>query len=89
MDFWLLIFFMNNFNLTIISLKEILFDGLAVSVSVPAIEGELAVLKNHIPLITLLKNGQIKVKSNGVETLFNIQKGLLEVNPIRTTILVS
>ena len=88
---------MNNFNLTIISLKEILYDGSAVSVSVPGAEGELTVLKNHIPLITLLKAGQIKVKVNNVEDidegneeqLFNVQKGILEVNQNRTTILVS
>lgn len=80
---------MNNFNLIIISLKEILYDGFAASVSVPGIEGELTVLKNHIPLVALLKEGQIKVKKNGIETLFNIQRGLLEVNPLKTTILVS
>jgi len=80
---------MNNFNLIIISLKEILFDGLAVFVSVPGLEGELTVLKNHIPLITLLKTGQIKVKVDGKEQIFNIQKGLLEVNFARTTILIS
>lgn len=77
------------FNLTIISLKEILYDGFAVSVSVPGAEGELTVLKNHIPLITLLKFGQIKVKVDSKEHLFNVQKGLLEVNQNRTTILVS
>lgn len=80
---------MNEFNLTIISLKEILFDGSAVSVSAPGKEGELTVLKNHIPLITLLKTGQIKVKNGNTEQTFNIQKGLLEVNSARTTILVS
>lgn len=80
---------MNGFNLTIISLKEILYDGSAVSVSVPGAEGELTVLKNHIPLISTLKAGQIKIKNNGAETLFNIQRGLLEVHPARATILVS
>lgn len=80
---------MNNFSLTIISLKEILYDSSAVSVSVPGEEGELTVLKNHIPLITLLKTGQIKVKNGDSEQTFNIQKGLLEVNPTRTTILIS
>lgn len=80
---------MNEFNLSIISLKEILFDGAAVSVSVPGEEGELTILKNHIPLITLLKTGQIKVKIDSNEQIFNIQKGLLEVNPARTTILIS
>ncbi len=80
---------MNNFNLSIISLKEILYDGAAVLVSVPGMEGELTILKNHIPLITLLKSGKIKVRDNDAERLFDIQKGLLEVNLNKTTILVS
>lgn len=80
---------MNNFNLTIISLKEILYDGTAVSVSVPSVDGELTVLKNHIPLITLLKSGEIKVKTDNKEQVLSIQKGLLEVNQNRTTILIS
>lgn len=80
---------MNDFNLTIISLKEILYDGAVISVSVPGVEGELTILKDHIPLITLLKAGQIKIKSGDTEHLFNIQKGLLEVNPNKTTILIS
>lgn len=80
---------MNTFNLTVISLKEILFNGSVVLVSVPGIKGKLTILKNHIPLITLLKTGQIKIKSGETETLFNIQRGLLEVNPLKTTILVS
>lgn len=80
---------MNEFNLSIISLKEILFDGFAASVSVPGVEGELTILKDHVPLITLLKAGQIKVKSGNEEHIFNIQKGLLEVNSARTTILIS
>ena len=81
---------MNNFLLKIIGLKETLFDGRAVSVNLPSSEGELTILKDHLPLITALKKGKIKVKDeNNQEHLFEIQKGFLEVNPNKVTILVN
>lgn len=79
---------MNNFYLKIIGLKETLFDGRAVSVNLPSSEGELTILKNHVPLITALKRGKIKVKDeNNQKHYFEIQKGFLEVNPNKVTIL--
>ena len=79
---------MAMFPLKIISLKETLFDGRAVSVNLPSSEGELTILKDHLPLITALKRGKIKVKDeNDQEHLFEIQKGFLEVNPNKVTIL--
>ena len=79
---------MNNFYLKIISLKEMLFDGKAVLVNLPSSEGELTILKDHLPLITALKKGKIKVRDeNNQEHFFEIQKGFLEVNPNKVTIL--
>jgi F-type H+-transporting ATPase subunit epsilon len=76
------------FPLKIISLKETLFDGRAVSVNLPSSEGELTILKDHLPLITALKKGRIKVKDgNNQEHSFEIQRGFLEVNPNKVTIL--
>ena len=79
---------MNNFPLKIISLKQTLFDGRAVSVNLPSSEGEMTILKDHLPLITALKKGKIKVKDeSNQEHLFEIQRGFLEVNPNKVTIL--
>ena len=81
---------MNYFPLKIISLKQTLFDGLAMSVNLPSSEGELTILKNHLPLITDLKGGKIKVKDeNEKEYSFEIQKGFLEVNPEKVVILLN
>lgn len=81
---------MSHFPLTIISLKETLFNRNAKSVVLPASEGELTILKNHIPLITPLKRGGIKVRDeNNQEHFFEIQNGFLEVNPRKVTILIN
>lgn len=79
---------MNKFPLKIISLKQTLFDGRAISINLPSSEGELTILKDHLPLIIALKKGEIKVKDeNNQEHYFEIQKGVLEVNPNKVTIL--
>ena len=81
---------MNNFYLKIISLNQTLFNGKAISVNLPASEGELTILKDHLPLITDLKRGKIKVKDeNNEEHFFEIQKGFLEVNPDKVIILLN
>lgn len=70
-------------------MKEILFDNYVQSVTIPGSEGELTILKNHLPLITFLKKGKIKVKDkNNQEHFFEIQKGFLEVKQNRVTILL-
>lgn len=80
---------MNNFYLKIINLKQTLFDGRAISVNLPSSEGELTILKDHLPLIAPMKKGKIRVKDeNNQEHSFEIQKGFLEVNPNKVTILI-
>ena len=67
---------MNNFHLQIISIKEPLFNGEVALVSVPSVNGELTILNGHIPLITNLKKGKIKVRSEkNEEHFFEVQKG--------------
>ena len=79
---------MNDFPLKIIGLKQTLFDGKAISVNLPSSEGELTILKDHLPLIVALKKGRIKVKDkDSQEHSFEIQKGFLEVNPNKVTVL--
>jgi F0F1-type ATP synthase epsilon subunit len=49
------------FKVSIIDHERKLYEDLASQVSLPGVEGELAVLDFHAPLITLLKTGQISV----------------------------
>jgi F-type H+-transporting ATPase subunit epsilon len=49
------------FKVSIFDHERKLYEALASQVSLPGVEGELAVLDFHAPLITLLKTGQISV----------------------------
>ncbi len=52
---------MKNFTLKITTPNGPAFDGEAVQLSVRAIDGELAVMADHIPMVTALKNGECRV----------------------------
>lgn len=78
----------HTFKLTISKVNEQLFSGDALSVNVPGTEGEMTILANHEPLITMLKRGVITVKTDMEPKTFTIEKGLLETSNGQVTVLV-
>jgi F-type H+-transporting ATPase subunit epsilon len=68
-------------NLSIYSIKGTVFEGNVDWVNLPGSEGQLTILPKHIPLITYLKNGKIRVKRNDEVLSFEINSGILEVRP--------
>jgi len=50
--------------LEIVSPEATLFKGEVVAVTVPGINGEFEMLNNHAPLISLLKDGLVKISGN-------------------------
>lgn len=77
-----------SFALTISKVNEQLFGGDAYSVTLPGSEGEMTILANHEPLISMLKRGIITVRDSDGTKQFPIEKGLLETSNGKVTILV-
>jgi F-type H+-transporting ATPase subunit epsilon len=71
----------------IISQDRIVFQGDADMVLLPGTDGEMGILPHHAPLLTTLKYGIIKVRSQGQETIFTVAGGIAEVQPAVVTIL--
>jgi len=46
--------------------------------------GQIAVLPNHIPLLTRLEHGELRVKTEGKELYFTLFEGFLNVSPDNT-----
>jgi len=76
-------------RLSILTLDKSLFEGEARSVSVPGIYGRLQALEHHIPLITALKKGIIRVQTQKGSEEFEVENGVLEIKPEEINILVS
>lgn len=80
---------MKTFHLTVAKIDESLFDGSAVSVTVPAVEGEMTILAEHTAFISSLKKGVITVRTQAGEQFFQVENGgTIEVSSSRVTVLL-
>jgi F-type H+-transporting ATPase subunit epsilon len=56
-------------------------------VLLPGTEGEMGILPNHSPLLSTLKFGILKVRTQGKEEFFTVAGGVVEVQPDIITVL--
>ncbi len=68
----------NNFNIEIISPEKSLIKSETNEVTLPAYEGQIGILKDHIPLITFLRPGLISIKQNNNTKTFFAEDGIVE-----------
>ena len=78
---------MAKLHVDIVTVEGRRFEGDADFVLAPGIEGELGILPHHIPLLTPLAAGAIKVRNEGDEQFFFVSGGFLEVRPDQVTVL--
>ena len=71
----------------IVSQDRIVFQGDVDMVIVPGAAGEMGILPNHSPVLTLLKFGIVRVKQASSEQYFTVSGGVAEVQPDQVTIL--
>jgi F-type H+-transporting ATPase subunit epsilon len=74
-------------QVAILTVEGVRFDGEADFVVAPGSEGELGILPKHIPLLTPLAAGAVKVRNENDEQFFFVSGGFLEVRPDRVTVL--
>ena len=76
-------------RVVIAKVDEVLFDGQARSLAVPGAEGQMEVLPRHMPLITTLTQGLVRVRpEQGEEKSFSIKEGVLEVRSDGATVIL-
>jgi len=73
--------------LNIVTPEKIFFSDQVESTLVPGIEGELGLLPNHAPLITVLAPGELRYTHNGVEHAIAVGEGFVEVTQDHVSIL--
>ena len=67
-----------NFAVEIISPDKTILKSEATEVTIPSYEGQMGILKDHIPLITFLRPGLIIIKKNEEENIFFAEEGTVE-----------
>ena len=77
---------MSVIHVDVVSATEEIYSGEANCVFVPATMGEIGVYPQHVPLISTLKPGEVRVETeNGVESIY-VSGGIVEVQPHTVTI---
>jgi len=79
----------NTIHIDVVSAEESIYSGEAEFVVLPGEAGELGIYPRHVPLITRIKPGAVRIKpaGGGDEQLIFVAGGVLEVQPKVITVL--
>lgn len=72
---------MNTLHLKIITPERLVYESDISEFFAYTHSGKIGILPLHIPLITLLKAGEMIIKKNGVDLPVAVSGGILEVKP--------
>ena len=78
---------MATFQLDIVSAERHVSSDQVDLLVAPGVEGEVAILPSHAPLLTVLKPGEIRVVKDGEDNFIAVSGGFMEVMPEKVTIL--
>jgi F-type H+-transporting ATPase subunit epsilon len=79
---------MSSIQVDVVSAEESIFSGAAKFVALPGEAGELGILPGHVPLITRIKPGAVRIeRTDGSEEFVFVAGGILEVQPHHITVL--
>ena len=78
----------DKFTIEIITPDKIILKSEATEVTIPSFEGQMGILKDHIPLITFLRPGIIIVQ-NQEEKKYFVEEGTVEFSDNNLLILTS
>jgi len=77
----------DTLKLEIVTPEAKVFSDSVSMVVVPGAEGELGIMPMHIPLLTELKPGALKITQGGQESYLAVGEGFVEVTQQSVTIL--
>jgi F-type H+-transporting ATPase subunit epsilon len=79
----------STFHVDVVSAEASIFEGEAEFVALPGESGELGIYPQHMPLITRIRPGAVRIKvvNRADEEFVFVAGGILEVQPHRVTVL--
>ena len=69
-----------SFKLSIVAPSGKIFEDTVDSIAVNGTDGAFEVYSKHMPFISTLKSGRARVRHAGIETVYDITSGVLEVD---------
>jgi F-type H+-transporting ATPase subunit epsilon len=78
---------MTTFKLEIVTAERMVFSDEVSALIAWGLEGQLAILPHHAPLMTMLQPGDLMIRKDKEEDYLAISGGFLEVRPDKVIIL--
>jgi F-type H+-transporting ATPase subunit epsilon len=78
---------MATFAFELVSPERLLFTGQVAQVIVPGMEGDFAVMKDHMPFMTALRPGVLSITADDGEKRVFLRGGFADVSPNGLTVL--
>ncbi|MDY6892160.1 MAG: F0F1 ATP synthase subunit epsilon [Chloroflexota bacterium] len=78
---------MSTIALEIVTAERVVYSEDVDVVVAPGVEGQLGILPQHAPLMTMLEPGELMVRQNGEEQSMFVSGGFLEIQANKVTVL--
>jgi len=63
----------------IVTPEKVIYEDEVFQVTIPTIDGEITILANHIPLVSVLKAGEMIIKDKDGQHIMALAGGFLEI----------
>lgn len=77
----------DKFKFEIITPERTVYSDTVDEVVLPTMSGEIGILPNHVPLVSVLQPGEILIKKGPAESYLAVSGGFIEVQPDRVIVL--
>lgn len=71
----------------IVTPERILFSGMVDMITLPGTDGQMGVLRGHVPLLSTLDIGELVLHEGDEKTFIAVSGGVVEVRPNKVTVL--
>ncbi len=78
---------MDRIHLEIVTVERLVFSDDVDMLVAPTTTGQITVLPQHAPLLTMIEPGEIRIMKGGEESYIAVSRGFLEVIGNKATIL--
>ncbi|MEO0205397.1 MAG: F0F1 ATP synthase subunit epsilon [candidate division WOR-3 bacterium] len=76
-----------KFRLEIVTPERLVYSEDVDILTVPTMDGEISILAKHVPLVSIISPGEIKIKKDGEIEFMAITGGFVQVLPHKVIIL--
>ncbi|MEO0094740.1 MAG: F0F1 ATP synthase subunit epsilon [candidate division WOR-3 bacterium] len=76
-----------KFRLEIVTPERLVYSEDVDILTVPTVQGEISILAKHVPLVSIISPGEIKIKKDGETEFMAITGGFVQVLPHKVIIL--